>query len=496
MASSRLDTYFALHRSGRFAEAEAGYRACLNEGEDKAGFALAALLLQQQRYGEAAELLEPLAKARPDDADVATNLSTALRHGGRLDEARQAAQRACALAPRRPAAWNALGLAAFAAGRNEEALAAFEEGLRLAPGRPSLELHRAHCLRRLGRNREALPAYAQVVRADPRLLEGWRGLASVQTLLGQLDAALQSRHRALALAPHDRELAFEHASALLLAGRAEEAVRRLEAMRRGGVDEARLWDWLGRARLKLGDLESARTAFEQARARDPDDPTIAHFHASLTGVLPEAVESDYIRRLFDDFADHFDHALVNRLHYGTPRLMARFLREHGADAAGSVLDLGCGTGLMAAELVRPGRAVDGVDLSPRMLALAQAKGLYRSLHVAELAAFLRGTTQHWELVVATDVFIYVADLQPVFSAVLDRLLPGGTFAFSIECSDDGGTQLPPRTGRYRHAPARVHAELEQVGFAGVVYQPAVLRFEDGQPVHGALLLARRPAAAG
>src|ERR671910_504450 len=50
-------------------------------------------------------------------------------------------------------------------------------------------------------------------------------------------------------------------------------------------------------------------------------------------------------------------------------------------------DLGCGTGRTGAWLRRNGVAeIDGVDLTPEMLALARSKGIYRRLVEAGVAA--------------------------------------------------------------------------------------------------------------
>jgi predicted TPR repeat methyltransferase len=323
------------------------------------------------------------------------------------------------------------------------------------------------------------------------LLDAWRGLAAAQAALGRVDDALRSRERARELAPGDLEVAFEHAVMLMQAGHAKEAEQALaHLVQTGGID-AQAWAWLGRARLRLGDVAGARDAFERARVLEPDDPVVAHFLVSLGDTLPESVERDYIQRLFDDFADRFEHTLVARLGYAVPPRLAALLRAQGADMAGRVLDLGCGTGLMAVELARPGRVIDGVDLSPRMLDRAREKGLYRDLQAAEIGAYLADADdQRWELIVAADVFVYVAALAPVFAAVRHRLADGGWFAFSIESSAGEAVELLPATGRYRHSPDVVARQLVEAGFTGVVREPLVIRHEVGQPVAGELLLAR------
>lgn len=491
MVDAEFEAALSLHRAGKLVEAEVAYRACLRIGESKANGALATLLLQQGRYGEAAQSLEPLAAAAPDDAGLAVNLSIALRHVGRLDDACRAAQRACALAPAQVASWNALGLAFFERGHHDDALAAFESGLNLAPGHAALDMHRAHCLHRLARSKEALAIYQRVTASSPQLLDAWRGLATVQSLLGLAHEAVRSRQQARALAPQDRDVTLEYAAAMLLAGQVEEAARLFAAAVEDESDDAQAWCWLGRARLREEDLDAARVAFARAQLLDPHDPVIAHYHAASGGTLLEAVESDYIRRLFDDFAGRFDQTLVGRLSYATPALIARFLGEHAANGGDRVLDLGCGTGLMAQALARHDRrTIDGVDLSPRMVDEARAKGLYRELHVAELIEFLDHTAGTWDLILAADVFVYLAELRPVFAAVFARLAPGGYFAFSVEISAGQRVDILPNTGRYRHSPKHLQRELVQAGFVDVVHASVALRQEMGKPVAGELILAR------
>ena len=487
MTDPVLADCLALHRAGRFAEAERGYRRCLAAGID-AALPLSALLLQQSRHAQAVEILAPMHAAQPDNASVATNLSIALRKGGRGEEALQVARRACSANPGDPSACNARGLAAIELGDAQEALAAFEEGLRGAPGSVALQLHRTKALRKLGRTREAVSVLERIVKAAPDLLEAWRDLAAAQRTLGLNAPALQSAQHALALAPNDPEVALEHAVALLHAGETGAAARRLEEL----DGDARSWMWLGQARLRQDDVGGARTAFERAAALDPDNAFVRHFLAATSGDVCDEIEVDYIRSLFDDFANRFESTLLDKLAYCAPEQIERFLRGHAAIDAHRVLDLGCGTGLMGARLVAPGRRIDGVDLSARMLEHAREKGVYHDLHAAELLDFLRCSTRQWDLLVAADVFIYVADLAPIFAAAFERLSCGGCLAFSIESSDAAGTQLLAQTGRYRHAPELLLDALGEVGFRDIRREAVTLRMESGAPVAGELMLAHKP----
>jgi tetratricopeptide (TPR) repeat protein len=268
MADPALAPFLALHREGRFSEAEAGYRLCLAKGID-AALPLSALLLQQARHVEAIDILAPVYDAQPGNATAAVNLSIALRSVGRCEEALQAATRACDVAPGNPGACNARGLAALELGDAQAALSAFEQGLRHAPGTLALELHRSKALRKLHRMRDAVAALERIVAVAPDLLEAWRDLAAAQRALGLHAPALQSAAQALKLAPNDLEVALEHAVALLHAGETAKAVKRLEKLE----GDAQTWMWLGQARLRQNDVQGARAALERAAALDPKIPS-------------------------------------------------------------------------------------------------------------------------------------------------------------------------------------------------------------------------------
>lgn len=199
-----------------------------------------------------------------------------------------------------------------------------------------------------------------------------------------------------------------------------------------------------------------------------------------------------MRDLFDQYAPRFDADLEGRLGYRTPALLAGLLAEAGVAADGSrrVLDLGCGTGLSGVALQPFARRLEGLDLSPRMLAEARRRGLYDALHEADLLDWLPGRRAAFDLVAAADVLNYLGDLAPALAAMAGALVPGGLAAFSLEAGDGAPYALGPGL-RYRHDAAHVLALAMSAGFALLARRATVLREERGEPVPGELLLLRR-----
>lgn len=137
------------------------------------------------------------------------------------------------------------------------------------------------------------------------------------------------------------------------------------------------------------------------------------------------------RRLYADWATTYDESFADRMGYQLPRMVALVLAEvmHGA---GPVLDVGAGTGLVAQNMVmREALGVDALDLSPDMLAVAAAKGLYRKTIEADLTGVLDIPDGTYGAVVSSGTFTH----GHVGPDALDELLrvarTGAVFVLSI-----------------------------------------------------------------
>lgn len=108
-----------------------------------------------------------------------------------------------------------------------------------------------------------------------------------------------------------------------------------------------------------------------------------------------------------------------------------YCRALAADAA-SVLDLGCGTGLLAAALA-PGRMVMGVDPAGAMLDVARARDGGDLVSWVEADARSFRSDRRFDLIVMTghafQCFLGDADQRAVLATIAHHLAPGGRFIF-------------------------------------------------------------------
>lgn len=106
----------------------------------------------------------------------------------------------------------------------------------------------------------------------------------------------------------------------------------------------------------------------------------------------------------------------------------------GSELSGSVLDLGCGYGDWANELLANGASTyTGVDSSRKMLAFGKA------LVKDKRAEFIEADITQWEyptasydLVLSCSVVHYIANLDELLAKIRESLKPGGTFIVSVD----------------------------------------------------------------
>jgi predicted TPR repeat methyltransferase len=256
---------------------------------------------------------------------------------------------------------------------------------------------------------------------------------------------------------------------------------------------ASAWFALGEIRDRLGDRDGARAAFSQALAIDSADRHGAALQLARLGAADPAAVAvhTYVRTLFDQYAPRFDRALAD-LSYSAPAMLRDAVTAHGT-RFGTMLDLGCGTGLAGAAFRAHVDWLVGVDLSSKMVKAARAKGLYDRFAVAEIGAFLAAEIESgskFHLVIAADVFAYIPDLTAIVSSVAEVLTPGALFCFTVETHEGEGAIVGAKM-RYAHSADFVRTAVADAGLTLLELRAASTRTENRIPVPGLLIVAQR-----
>lgn len=249
---------------------------------------------------------------------------------------------------------------------------------------------------------------------------------------------------------------------------------------------------------KAGDLTGAAAAYTEVLQLDPADHggAAVRLAAMGAGEIPDKAPDAYVATLFDQCADVFDDILVERLGYAVPMLVRQRLAELAPGPYHHMLDLGCGTGLTGDTLVDMCEAITGVDLAEGMLDVAAERETYDQLFAGEAVEFLeQAAPGTFDLVTATDVLPYIGALEPFCTGAARAMPDQGVIVLSAEVLD--ADALPDRDfivgpkHRFAHAIPYLLKTLTGAGLAVIEHTAITIRYEEGVPVPGCLVLARK-----
>lgn len=261
------------HQDGRTAKAERLYREILaiDPGNLDAVHLTGVLAAQRRDYARAVEYIGRAAAIAPHLPQIQANLGKAYYGLDRIDDARQALEKAVELAPNLADAWNDLGNALRDLGRMEQAMASFARALKLAPNTPEPWANQADVMIDLAEYGHARTSLERALAINPQFPEAMAIRARLCLATGEAEAALAAAERSLALRPGYGEALSAKADALERLGRTAEAVgARAQALAADGLLIPRL---LNKANVAAG--QSLRAAalgyYDRVLALDPDN---------------------------------------------------------------------------------------------------------------------------------------------------------------------------------------------------------------------------------
>ena len=274
-----------------------------------------------------------------------------------------------------------------------------------------------------------------------------------------------------------------------------------------------LYNNMGVLEKKRGSSSQAVKFFRKALDINPQD---GHALVQLASIEEDGrtisevkgLDPGYVAGLFDGYSSRFESELVDVLNYVGHELVYNSFRDvlphSNATAIDTIIDLGCGTGLLG-ELIAinmPWVAIHGTDLSQRMVDIALerktgsgGRSVYSTVSNLDAVEFLASFEEaSVDCVVASDVFIYIGDVSNVLDECKKCLVEDGLIGFTVESYEaaaaDNGLRLLP-SGRFGHSKGYVYQIAAKHGFSVLSWKDAVLRQQSGKDVNGAVVILQK-----
>jgi predicted TPR repeat methyltransferase len=421
------------------------------------------------------------------------------RMDGRLDQAEQTYREAIALNPDYYEAHNNLGSILQATGRLAEAMLHYVHAFRINPKDATVALNLGVALAGQHQFKEAVVLCREAVALNPSSADTQSGLAFNLTQLAQYDEAEHHFLEALKINPLHWQARVDLGLALLDQGKVVEAFTQAEILSRAETAPDFPHKNFGVLLARAGCPDGARLCFENHLSHFPADADeIAMLLASVGGALPERASDRQIARLYTARASRWDVGASGQAGYQGHRLVAAALDELSTGRVESIVDAGCGTGLVG-ELVRTKASqLVGIDMSEAMLAQARQKNVYDALICGDLLDYLTGHPQSCDIITSAATLIHFGDLDPVFAAAAQCLRTGGLFAFTLFPNDDDPEAVAIGTlnglaqgGCFRHGDGYLTGTAAKHGFSIALLRREAHEFVRNAPLPGTIAVLRR-----
>ncbi len=458
----------------------------LNPQDAEAYNNLGVILEKLGRLNEAETSCKKAIELKPNYAQAHYNLSNTFKELGKLDEAEVSYRKAILLKPDYAEARFNLGNMLKELGRLDEAEVSYTQAIALKPDYAEAHINLGNTLQKLRRLDEAETSYRKAIILKPDFAEAHSNLCVILKELGRLEEAEASCRQAIALKPDYAEDYNNLGIILKELDRLNEAEVSYRQAIKLKPEYAEAYNSLGELLTKFNKLEEAKMCFKKAVEFKPDYVEAKHLLSALTEHTTNSAPRKYVETLFDNYAINFENSLVNKLEYKTPNLITELIVAKNSNIQlGSVLDLGCGTGLLGDEIKKYCSNLEGIDLSKSMLEKASAKNIYDKLQHKDIVEYLSTENLDFNYFISCDVLVYFGDLTEVFRLIKSRNKSKGKFIFSTEHTLRDGFFLE-QTGRYSHSKKYIDSLCNKFSYKLSHFETTNLRKNNGKFIIGGL----------
>jgi len=371
---------------------------------------------------------------------------------------------------------------------HHNALRYLTKAAELAPASPLTQNNLGNVYLKAGSLNKAADCYRKALLADPKMMESTFNLGQVLVRQGNLDEATTYFEKVIYINPSFFPAHVELAKLQKLSGKFEDAIAGFRKALSFEPDSLPILHELANVLASQDKHAEAIKCYERILELNPVDSSSRHALSALRSETTDAAPKMHVEGLFDNMAPTFEHHL-NELDYRVPQRLQELLI--GTVGPGirfkNTLDLGCGTGLSGQVFHAMTERLTGVDLSSGMIKVAKQKSIYDALYTEDITEYLNRSSEKYDLIVATDVFVYLGNLNPLFAAVAHQCMDNARFLFSIEQCESMDYELL-YTGRYAHSDSYIKTLQNKYGFSLEASQLVEIRKERSESIMGRIYI--------
>ena len=390
----------------------------------------------------------------PEAFDDCVELADLYLEVGKSLEAKTYFEKAILIDPTCPATHNELGLVLEKEGNLGEAMRSYKAALLVDPSYADAHNNIGNLKHEYGDLDGAIKCYKRAIKNEPTLAAAFNNIGNIKVDLGNNKAAIKNFKRALEIDPQMVEAYIN----------------------------------LGNLYKDIGKTKEAILNYQMAIRLNPEEEATRHNLNAALGKTTKHPPKEFVKEIFDEYAPKFDSHLVGDLGYQIPSILR--------DSVDSVypgwkvdrgLDLGCGTGICGTVFSDRILEIVGIDISPKMLEISKGKKVYNELVLGELNETLNERNDRFDFFVSADVFIYVGDLEDIFSSIRRLSNKKALFVFSTEHAEGDSYKLLP-SGRYAHSENYINELSNRYNFCRTGFSLQRVRKEGDHWIKGGVYI--------
>ncbi|MDZ5762533.1 SAM-dependent methyltransferase [Candidatus Cyrtobacter comes] len=239
------------------------------------------------------------------------------------------------------------------------------------------------------------------------------------------------------------------------AGKIDDAILRFKILKLFGKKyKAECSYYIGRCYIILLKYAKAKKdLFLDIEIKNPDmREELMYCRNLLEDKFIQYIPHNILEHKFDIISESYDALCSSAITYD---IIAKKIDEYSKTIGlFSVLDIGCGTGILAKRCTNIKVSFSGVDISRKMIKVSETTGCYKTLSHAEAGSFVNNALSNnalYGIILLLDFFTYNPQLLPIFALNMrNLLLDNGILIISYKVAKDNEIEFIKELEEFRY----------------------------------------------